>query len=96
MTRLFIMGGSGGGNITQMAAKFAPHTFAVAVDCCGMPGMIDAIAFGTGEWGTSLNAAWSRDPAEPRLPRPARPAHPGLRRPRALPADGRADGSAQP
>ncbi len=62
--RLFIMGGSGGGNITQMSAKFAPHTFAVAVDCCGMPGMIDAIAYGTGE-GTTLNAAWSRDPQSP-------------------------------
>ncbi|NLO05733.1 MAG: DUF2920 family protein [candidate division WS1 bacterium] len=62
--RLFIMGGSGGGNITQMAVKFAPRTFAVAVDCCGMPGMIDAIAYGTGE-GTTLNAAWSRDPQSP-------------------------------
>ena len=41
-SRLFIMGGSGGGNITQMAAKFAPRTFAVAVDCCGMPGLTDA------------------------------------------------------
>ncbi len=64
-SRLFIMGGSGGGNITQMAAKFAPRTFAVAVDCCGMPGLIDAIAYGTGEWGTSLNAAYSRDAASP-------------------------------
>lgn len=64
--RSFIMGGSGGGNITQMAAKFAPHSFAVAVDCCGMPGLIDAIAYGTGEWGTRLNAAYSRDPASPR------------------------------
>jgi len=63
--RTFIMGGSGGGNITQMAAKFAPHTYAVAVDCCGMPGLIDAIAYGTGEWGTTLNAAYSRDPESP-------------------------------
>ena len=63
-SRLFIMGGSGGGNITQMAAKFAPRTFTVAVDCCGMPGLIDAIAYGTGE-GTTLNAAWSRDADSP-------------------------------
>lgn len=62
--RLFIMGGSGGGNITQMAAKFAPRTFAVAVDCCGMPGLTDAIAYGTGE-GTTLNAAYSRDSDSP-------------------------------
>jgi hypothetical protein len=48
-----------------MAAKFAPRTFAVAVDCCGMPGMIDAIAYGTGEWGTPLNAAYSRDVGSP-------------------------------
>ncbi len=63
--RTFIMGGSGGGNITQMAVKFAPHTYAVAVDCCGMPGLIDAIAYGTGQWGTTLNAAYSRDPESP-------------------------------
>jgi predicted esterase len=63
-TRLLIMGASGGGNITQMAAKFAPRTFAVAVDCCGMPGLTDAIAYGTGE-GTTLNAAYSRDPQSP-------------------------------
>ncbi|MFA7628629.1 MAG: DUF2920 family protein [Candidatus Dojkabacteria bacterium] len=62
--RIYSMGGSGGGNVTQMAMKLAPHTFACGVDICGMPGLIDAIAFGTGE-GTSLNAGYSRDPNSP-------------------------------
>lgn len=60
--RIYAMGGSGGGNVTQMAIKLAPHTFACGVDICGMPGLIDAIAYGTGE-GTSLNAGYSRDPS---------------------------------
>jgi len=63
--RVYAMGGSGGGNVTEMAMKLAPHTFACGVDICGMPGLIDAIAFGTGEWGTSLNAGYSRDPNSP-------------------------------
>ncbi len=60
--RIYSMGGSGGGNVTQMAMKLAPHTFAAGVDICGMPGLIDAIAYGTGE-GTGLNAGYSKDPA---------------------------------
>jgi len=63
--RVYAMGGSGGGNVVQMALKLAPHTFACGVDICGMPGLIDAIAFGTGEWGTALNAGYSRDPESP-------------------------------
>lgn len=62
--RIYAMGGSGGGNVTQMALKLAPHTFACGVDICGMPGLIDAIAYGTGD-GTALNAGYSRDPASP-------------------------------
>jgi predicted peptidase len=62
--RIYSMGGSGGGNVTQMAMKLAPHTFACGVDICGMPGLIDAIAFGTGD-GTNLNAGYSRDPQSP-------------------------------
>ncbi|MGD9497424.1 MAG: alpha/beta hydrolase family protein [Armatimonadota bacterium] len=62
--RVYAMGGSGGGNVTQMALKLAPHTFACGVDICGMPGLIDAIAYGTGE-GTALNAGYSRDPNAP-------------------------------
>lgn len=60
--RVYAMGGSGGGNVTQMVMKLAPHTFACGIDICGMPGLIDAIAYGTGE-GTTLNAGYSRDPA---------------------------------
>ncbi len=58
--RTYSMGGSGGGNVTQMAMKLAPHTFACGVDICGMPGLIDPIAFGTGE-STTINAGYSRD-----------------------------------
>lgn len=63
--RVYSMGGSGGGNVTEMVMKLAPHTFACGVDICGMPGLIDGIAYGTGEWGTSLNAGYSKDPASP-------------------------------
>lgn len=62
--RVYAMGGSGGGNVTQMVMKLAPHTFACGVDICGMPGLIDDIAYGTGH-GTSLNAGYSRDPRTP-------------------------------
>jgi poly(3-hydroxybutyrate) depolymerase len=63
--RIYSMGGSGGGNVTQMVCKLAPHTFACGVDICGMPGLIDAFAFGTGE-GTHIDAGYSRDPEDPR------------------------------
>ena len=59
--RIFSMGGSGGGNVTQMVCKLAPHSFAVGIDICGMPGLIDAIAYGTGE-GTHISAEYTRDP----------------------------------
>ena len=59
--RVYSMGGSGGGNVTEMVCKLAPHTFACGVDICGMPGLIEAMAFGTGE-GTHINAGYSRDP----------------------------------
>ncbi|MHB8993650.1 MAG: alpha/beta hydrolase family protein [Armatimonadota bacterium] len=62
--RVYSMGGSGGGNVTQMVMKLAPHTFACGVDICGMPGLTDAIAYGTGE-GTSLNAGYSREAVSP-------------------------------
>ncbi|MHB8995827.1 MAG: alpha/beta hydrolase family protein [Armatimonadota bacterium] len=61
--RVYSMGGSGGGNVTQMVMKFAPHTFACGVDICGMPGLIDQIAFG--ENGSTINAGYSRDPSSP-------------------------------
>jgi len=63
--RVYVMGGSGGGNVAQMAMKLAPHTFACGVDISGMPGLIDAVAYGTGEWGTHLDAGYSREPGSP-------------------------------
>ncbi|NLF17572.1 MAG: DUF2920 family protein [Lentisphaerae bacterium] len=63
--RTYSMGGSGGGNVSLMVNKFAPRSFACVVDICGMPGLTDGIAYGTGEFGSGLNAGWSRDPASP-------------------------------
>jgi hypothetical protein len=59
--RCYTMGGSGGGNVSLMASKFAPHTFACVVDICGMPGLLDPIAYGESEE-TDLSAGYSRDP----------------------------------
>lgn len=79
--RCYSMGGSGGGNVSLMVNKFAPHTFACVVDICGMPGLTDGIAYGTGECGSQLNAGYSRDPNSPAYLSPARqelldPGHP--------------------
>ena len=60
--RLFCTGGSGGGNVTLMANKLAPHTFTCIVDMCGMKKLSDDIAFNL-PGGTLLNARWSRDVA---------------------------------
>jgi predicted esterase len=62
--RLFITGGSGGGNVSLMANKLAPRTFAVVIDMCGMKKLSDDIAFNE-PGGSSLNARYSRDPANP-------------------------------
>ena len=60
--RIFVTGGSGGGNVTLMCTRLAPRTFTVAVDMCGMARLSDDIAFGL-PGGSGLNARWSRDPA---------------------------------
>lgn len=65
--RIYAMGGSGGGNVAQMAMKLAPRTFACGVDICGMPGLTDGIAYGEREYGAGgLNAGYVRDPKDPR------------------------------
>ena len=58
--RTFACGASGGGNVSLMLNKFAPHTFACIIDLCGMV-FTEDIAFGTG----TLYAEYSRDPASP-------------------------------
>lgn len=63
-TRIFTTGGSGGGNVSLMANKLAPRTFAVVVDMCGMKKLSDDIAFNL-PGGTSLDARWQRDPRHP-------------------------------
>ncbi len=63
-TRIYATGGSGGGNVSLMAAKFAPQTFACVVDLSGMASLTDDIAYNLPN-GSSLNARYSRDPASP-------------------------------
>lgn len=58
--RVYCTGGSGGGNVTLMANKLAPRTFACIVDMCGMKKLSHDIAFNMAG-GTGLNARWSRD-----------------------------------
>jgi hypothetical protein len=60
--RLYCTGGSGGGNVSLMANKLAPRTFACIIDMCGMKRLSDDIAFNL-PGGSGLNARWSRDPA---------------------------------
>lgn len=62
--RIYSCGGSGGGNVSLMAAKFAPRTFACIVDMSGMVKLNDQIAFGL-EGESYLNAEYSRDPEHP-------------------------------
>ena len=62
--RIYCTGGSGGGNVTLMANKLAPRTFACVIDMCGMKKLSDEIAFNLPGNG-GLNARWSRDPASP-------------------------------
>ncbi|MEQ1842338.1 MAG: prolyl oligopeptidase family serine peptidase, partial [Verrucomicrobiales bacterium] len=63
-TRLFTTGGSGGGNVSLMANKFAPRTFTAVIDMCGMKRLTDDIAFNL-PGGSSLNARYVRDPQSP-------------------------------
>lgn len=61
-SRIFTTGGSGGGNVSLMANKLAPRTFAVVIDLCGMKKLSDDIAFNL-PGGSELNARYVRDPA---------------------------------
>jgi predicted esterase len=62
--RIYCTGYSGGGNVTQMANKMAPRTFAAIIDFCGMAKLTDDIAFNL-EGGSPLNAGYSQDPTNP-------------------------------
>lgn len=62
--RIYSTGGSGGGNVTLMANKLAPRTFAAAIDMCGMKKLSDDIAFNL-PGGSDLNARWSQDSSNP-------------------------------
>lgn len=58
--RIYSSGGSGGGNVTLMCNKLAPHTFTCVVDICGMPRLSDDIAFNL-PGGSVLDARYSQD-----------------------------------
>ncbi|MCC6144239.1 MAG: DUF2920 family protein [Candidatus Hydrogenedentes bacterium] len=60
-SRIYCTGGSGGGNVTLMANKLAPRTFAAVFDFSGMARLSDDIAFGYPA-GSRLNAGYSEDP----------------------------------
>ncbi len=62
--RVYATGGSGGGNVTLMANKLAPRTFACCIDICGMAKLTDDIAFNL-PGGSDLNARYSRDKSHP-------------------------------
>ena len=63
--RIYATGGSGGGNVTLMANKLAPRTFACAIDLSGMAKLSDDIAYGI-PGRTGLDARYSSDPASAR------------------------------
>ncbi len=63
--RIYATGGSGGGNVSLMANKLAPRTFACVVDISGMPKLSEDIAFGL-SGGSELNAGYSRRKRSPR------------------------------
>lgn len=60
--RIYCTGGSGGGNVTLMANKLAPRTFACVIDLCGMAKLTDDIAFQL-PGGSSLNARYQSNPS---------------------------------
>jgi len=62
--RIYTTGGSGGGNVSLMANKLAPRTFACIIDMCGMVQLTDDVAFNL-PGGSSLNARYTRDPKSP-------------------------------
>lgn len=68
--RMYAAGGSGGGNVSLMANKLAPRTFAAVVDLSGMAELNDDIAYGR-EGGSKLDANWSDDPNHPNYLDPA-------------------------
>jgi poly(3-hydroxybutyrate) depolymerase len=63
-TRIYVTGGSGGGNVSLMANKFAPHTFACVVDVSGMASLTDDIAYNL-PGGSGLDARYSRNTNSP-------------------------------
>ncbi len=58
--RIYATGGSGGANVSLMANKLAPRTFACVVDICGMAKLNDDIAYNL-PGGSKLNAGYSAD-----------------------------------
>ena len=68
--RIYATGGSGGGNVSLMANKLAPRTFACVIAFSAMPRLTDDVAFGL-EGGSYLNAGYSKNPNHPYYLHPA-------------------------
>jgi hypothetical protein len=62
--RIYATGGSGGGNVTLMANKLAPRTFAAVIDLSGMAKLTYDIALGL-PGGSYLNAGYSSNRKDP-------------------------------
>ncbi|MBX7257013.1 MAG: DUF2920 family protein [Candidatus Hydrogenedentes bacterium] len=62
-SRIYTGGGSGGGNVSLMANKLAPRTFACVVNLSGMTKLTDDVAFNL-PGGSDLNAGYSKDPTQ--------------------------------
>ena len=63
-TRLYSTGGSGGGNVSEMANKLAPRTLACIIDLSGMASLSPAAG------NVVREARYSDDPASPAYPTP--------------------------
>lgn len=64
VSRIFSTGGSGGGNVSLMANKLAPRTFAGIIDLCGMPKLTDIVAYNL-PGSTGLDARYSQNAKSP-------------------------------
>ena len=67
--RIYVTGGSGGGQVALMCNKLAPRTFTCVISMCGMCKLNDDIAFGL-SGGSILNARYQPEPDRPHYLKP--------------------------
>lgn len=61
VSRTFAWGGSQGGQIVLLAAAFAPHTFALTIECCGIADLTGQLPMRS-DWTFTGHAAEIRSP----------------------------------